>query len=550
MFCSLVILIVTSGKIFSQDNRIFSWTELVEDTRKLSEYLESAHPDPYINRGGKINFNRRLQKTLAGISKQGMSLRAFYNILLPFIASVGDGHTALINPKQVETVKPGISFVFRAIDKTLYVAEVYQKNHKKLLGAKLISVSGITLSELLVRQGNLRGYDNIYQNLTNLINNLNTFEGLVTLLPHWQGKGKLVLVLKHYRQKEIRVQLSMSGKLQDLSLRPESKLRMPATDRKDFNYRFMDAEKKTALLKIDSMMGYREAYEWFYAKGFPWTKNAAQKIYRRYHRTEPPEQIEKIIQGLPAVTDTFIALFEEMKQARSKTLLVDLRSNRGGNSALTQILLYFLWGKQKVLQSMNVAYDIKKYSLLFFENYTKVTMNKINLKAAVPLNKSDYDFRSEMEFFSPDIENQRSSVKEFLGVMPTFFEKYQKCQYEAYYQPENIIVLTSACTYSSGFTLAAFLYKNGVFLAGVPSAQAGNCFGDTLGFKLPNTGIEGYLSYKKSVMFPDDPKKGKLLSPHFELTYKKLASYKFDPNATIMLALDMLASKNRSRNLD
>lgn len=74
---------------------------------------------------------------------------------------------------------------------------------------------------------------------------------------------------------------------------------------------------------------------------------------------------------------------------------------------------------------------------------------------------------------------------------------------------------------------------------GIPSSQAGNCFIDTLHFRLDKTGIRGNLSYKASRSFPGDPEMGEVLRPHRELTYEIAASMDFDPNASVLLALQL-----------
>jgi hypothetical protein len=527
--------------VFPEETKNFGKKELIEDTRQLATLLESAHPDPYINRGGKINFHRKLQQTLAGIPEEGMNLKAFYRHLLPFVAWLGDGHTALINPEAKKSQRPGIPLQFRVIEKTLYVSGVYQKDHKKLLGAKLISVSGISISILLKRQANLKGFDNTYQNLTNLMDNLKTRDGLQALFPEWKGKDMIEVVLKKYGRKQNKIHLKILDKIPDTAFKPKTKLKIPVTDRKDFAYGILDKKKKIAILKIDGMMGYREAYEMFAKMGLTWVNRGAKKIYKRYHRKEPPKELDKIISGLPSATETFLELVKKMKKFQSKTLVVDLRENSGGNSAISQILLYFLYGKQSVLNSTHLSYNIKKYSDLFFKNYTKLAMDKINADRKNKLEKNDYDFKSESDFLSKnDKRTLKKNIERFLQMMPTFLEEYKSGKFEAHYLPKKIIVLTSARTYSSGFTLAVLLYKKGAFLAGIPSAQAGNCFGDTIGFKLNHTSIKGYLSHKRTIMFPDNPELGKILAPHYELTYKKLANYKFDPNSTILMMLDIL----------
>jgi hypothetical protein len=83
------------------------------------------------------------------------------------------------------------------------------------------------------------------------------------------------------------------------------------------------------------------------------------------------------------------------------------------------------------------------------------------------------------------------------------------------------------------------LYKAGATLVGTPSSQAGNCFGDTLQFRLGNSKLSGSVSHKYFDMFPDDPEMGRVLRMHHQLTYEKLKSYGFDPNAEILFALDV-----------
>ena len=75
--------------------KVLSRKVLIEDIRELSNILETAHPDPYINGGGKIAYHRRLQNLIRGIPSTGMIKENFYNYLLPFIARLGGGHTKI-----------------------------------------------------------------------------------------------------------------------------------------------------------------------------------------------------------------------------------------------------------------------------------------------------------------------------------------------------------------------------------------------------------------------------------------------------------------------
>jgi len=105
--------------------------------------------------------------------------------------------------------------------------------------------------------------------------------------------------------------------------------------------------------------------------------------------------------------------------------------------------------------------------------------------------------------------------------------------------PKNLVVLCSPRTFSSGYTLMYYLYRIGAKIVGTPSAQAGNCFGETFSFELRHSGLTGTISQKQFIYFHDDPEMGRVLRPHYPMTYEKLKFYGFDVNAEILLALDI-----------
>ncbi|MFC2103741.1 hypothetical protein ACFLS4_00120 [Bacteroidota bacterium] len=88
-----------------------------------------------------------------------------------------------------------------------------------------------------------------------------------------------------------------------------------------------------------------------------------------------------------------------------------------------------------------------------------------------------------------------------------------------------------------------YLYRAGAKLVGTPSSQSGNCYGDILNFELKHSKLTGNVSHKKFIYFPDDEEKGRVLKPHYMLSYDKLASYNFDLNAEILYAIEL--SKNK-----
>ena len=85
-----------------------------------------------------------------------------------------------------------------------------------------------------------------------------------------------------------------------------------------------------------------------------------------------------------------------------------------------------------------------------------------------------------------------------------------------------------------------FLYRSGAKLAGTPSGQASNCFGDIIRFELPNSGVSGHVSHKRFSDFPDNPALGRVLPMDYPLMYEKLLEYRFDPNAEVLWAMEVV----------
>ena len=532
---------------FPQETKRINKDLLIEDVRQLARILESSHPDPYTRGGGKIAFHRRLQEILRTIPEQGMTLMHFYQLICPFVVAVGDSHTSILNPlnKKKNINHPGLPIEFKVIEETLYVSRVYNEIHKPLLGSILIRLEDIPLFELLDRQKKLEAYENKYENLSNLSKSLKTREEIQNLIPEWDNANRIKIILKPYKEEPKKYLLTIPEKFLEQIYYPISKIEIPSTKKSDIVYNFLDKNKWVALLRIDNMSTYREMYEIWSKSGFN-IRKSAEWAYRRFHSDEPPDNLSELLAGIPSAANIFKSLVIEMKQADTEILLVDLRKNGGGTSFINDIFLYFLYGRGKKM-GLETGYTIQKYSDLYFKNYPESSIDEINKSQPILLEESDYNFNFERKFFDKktDSKSQNEIWELHKEYMPTFGAELETGKYEAYYQPNTIGVLCCAETFSSGYLMVELLFRLGAKIIGTPSGQAGNSFGDFLRFKLDNTNIRGRVSHKYFVsFFPNDPEKVKILKPHYELTYDKLASYGFDPNAEILLALELLSSRN------
>ena len=535
---SMMAIVPLLLSVWPQEEKRLSREQLMEDTRQLAATIESAHPDPYINGGGKIAFHRRIHEFLRSIPEEGMSPAEFYTLLRPFVAAIGDAHTSIRLPDSGGDPGLGLPLGWEAVEDRIYVARVYSDEHKPLLGAVLSSVEGVDYPELVERQKKLTAAENEYGNLNNLLTSLGQRRSLEDLVPECEGKNSVDIMFCMPDGSSKQTSIAFIDKLPSQRITPPTQITIPDFDKSDPVYGFLDSSRKVAILRFGNMMGYREAME--YVASVADSKTAAAWInsnYERFNKKKPPQDLNEAITGIPAATETFRSLVSEMKTAGTETLLLDVRGNPGGNSFITDILIYFLFG-WKTRDSVCTTVAISKYSELFFTNYKERTIEDFGKDYAFPLVIGDYAL--------PEHRRTDQANQENLDRYATFAAEKRSGAYEEYYRPKNIVVLTSSKTFSSGYWFAADLMKAGAKLIGTPSSQAGNCFGDTLSFVLKNSRLTCSVSYRQFITFPDDPEKGRLLHPDYEMTYDRLASYGFDPNAEVRWALELFpASETR-----
>lgn len=538
------------SQINSQNNRI-SAQLLIEDTRLLIKTIENVHPDPYLRGGGKIAFHRQYHQMLEQIKNDGMNSDEYFRLLQPFFASIGDGHTSLIDTRFYDPYSPGgIPLYFETAYEGEFVAAILNEKHRDLLGALLISIEGISFDEIVDRYSKIRGADNKYLLCRNLSAQGVFWQGnrLRELIPEWIQTDSITVGLQLANGNiitnkfEIPERIDYSAFIFPGTSRPELINEFITTIAKtDFFYTFLDSDKQTCLLIIHDLMTYREAFEAWHYLGVSGHENSARNLFQRYNGTDPPEKYEDVVAGLPSATLLLKSMVKEMKAAGTKNLLIDLSQNQGGSSLFGNILIYFLYGKKQLLSLKGNTSEIIKYSDEYFTRFPTPTLDEINRSFKIPLTSYDYDLSADYaDRGYPGASYLKNELESLIKWMPTFNAEYQKGEYENFYQPENIKVLCDAGTFSAAFWVMNYLNRSGAEIIGIPSAQSGNCFGDIITFELPNSGIKYNVSRKYFELYPDDPETGKVLRPDHILTHQKMASYNFDPASLILFAEDVI----------
>lgn len=540
----LFIIFSSNSAVKAQsDQNLISKALLVEDTRQLIKILEESHPDPYINFGGKIAFHRNFQNILELIPDSGMTRKEYYNLLVPFIAKMCTMHTGLINPEKAGQNGPGLPLKFKIVENDLIVVEVPSSDYRDILGCKLESVNSVTLKTLIDRQKQLRGIENKQGEMAYLSISLKTKNGIKGLIPEWNGEDKIKAEFKSNSGKIIGKDFHAPYPASEEAISFRSKVVKPLTDKSDVAYNFLDEKKQTALLVISNMERYREASEFWFSKGFDEASAYSGIAYSYFNHTEPPANRDELLKGIPSATETFISLIQDLKKNNTENLIVDLRDNTGGNGIMCDMLIYFLFGKEAILNP-DQGYQIIKYSDLYFQNYSSDSLPAINKERSIKLAKDDYNFGEEETFFKRVCDT--TQLNNYLKSSRTFYNVYQTQKYDIpQVQLKNIIILCNPFTTSSGFNLLTYLNKKGAKVLGTASAQPGNNFGDAIFFHLNNSGLKGYVSFKQNITFPNDPDKGKCLMPDFPLTYQKYMSFNYDPDAEILYALEVIKSNTK-----
>jgi hypothetical protein len=542
----------------------FSRPQLIEDARELLGWIDAIHPDPYRNAGGKVAFHRTFHYLLSAIPAEGMTKNHFWWHLAPLVAAVGDGHTYLI---PVEKLGPdaecAVPLKLSVLSEAgLMVTGVTEESDSHLIGARLLSVHGVKIPELIHRSQQLFGMENELDDLRSVRGMLWIRSYFVHLVPEWDGKSEIeVELLRDDGTVQRRSFASRSSRCTPIEIDQESKVTLPATDRVDFAFTFLDPERKTCLLRINKQNEHRELVEQG-IEGMKTLVDAEERAktherylelgkawFRRFNEEEPSDDLNQIIAGIPSATEAFRDLVIAMREAATENLIVDLRTNRGGQSVLGDILIYMLFGTEKLKELTESTSEVAKLSEHLFHEIPWMDVDKISRDYAYPLTRQDYYFGTwETAAWSRDAGNLSGGLDSFrdsFKLWKTFYLEITSGDYAGYYKPENIVVISGENTYSSGFELMAKLYKAGAVIVGTPSAQAGNCFGMSIepGGGLKNTGLRVRIATKLVETFPNDRETGEVLMPAHLLSYESLRQYGFDPNSAVLLALDSLQGR-------
>jgi len=553
LYWLLVASQVSADELISRD-------ALIEDSRQMLGLLESVHPQPYYQGGGKIAFHRRFQRVLAQIPISGMSREEYRGLLSPFVAVVGDAHTHIYPDLPLDF--SGIPLLFYVAEKFLYVAAVVDEEHTDLLGAKLQAVEGIELSELVNRTRRYYGADNHYGTLGQLAN----FENFLLkpavlndLIPEWTSESEVNVTLVMPGGSVREIKFPVKTRPNWTLIRPEPQRQLPSLTGREFGWGFVTKDKATAYLRVRGMIQNRETYE--KRATYSDVTDDAAELYQSLYSESAPKDLADTIESLPSLTEAYTDLVVQMKDAGTSSLVIDLRTNVGGWAFSADMLIYFLYGKDALIElhrRTNVA--TRKLSKKYFQSDPDQSLNELNAAArragsrTFVLRENDYDFSDVDRMTNGLLDRQYAQqlVKEDLSLSKTFYSEYASGNHSAYFQPKHIFVVTDIATFSAGFMFAKYLELMGAEVVGTTPSQNTLQMGETVSFELTNSGLTGDISRALLILdttHQDVAISERLLKPDYELTYEKLKMHGFARDSAVYYAIELSESANLTATL-
>lgn len=496
------------------------------DLAYLVRLLVESHPDPFAGVGGAVNFYR-LVDGVARTLPDYLGTPEYLRLLRPLVASLRDGHTTL--QEMAAAPSQHLAVDFDVMADGLVIGRVYSSGFRSLVGSRLEAVNAVPIDQLTATVERLWGCDNPVHIWCRLADALEAPDRLAEVLRQSQAR-QVTLTVRAADGTEHAVPLQWQSGPRGRGWAASSAVAVPSVGPTQIGWAFADESHHVAILRIGRLTRYREAAEVWWHSGY---HHALRHWYRELHPdTEPTDvALQAFVAEVPAATPVLRECLDAMARAQTPWLIVDLTESIGGNSVLANMLGWALFGPE-ALRTVDGGYQIPRYSPLYAQNYGQIP--------AGDWGPGGYDFSEERAWRARQVHgmSERPETDEWLAEVPTFQEAAQNL-------PEwrpRVVVVTGARTYSAGFDILLTLKGLGAHHVGVPSAQAPNCFIDTLRFTLPHSGLAGTVSFKRSMALPRLDPQVRHLEPDVALTYDQFRAYQFDPAAGVRLALDSIRS--------
>ncbi len=547
LFLIFIVLQFQVQAQYETKTTFLSHEDMRVDFKEFVKLLEETHVDPYTAMGGKINFKVRVVDFEDKIIHTDAIRRGFAELIAEFIAPLKDNHTwiKLSDAPSVNENKI-LPLFFTEVSDGIYV-KFAKKAYKEFFRAKVVSINGNSIDELLEKTKKLRASENRSNALVNLCKLLEKQNTIRKLFPEVKESLSFSVVTTNLDtlQREIPLLIPTTYKKM-----PWLKAANGKGSKQDgiFGYKFTDKKKKVAYFRLDEMFA-QEVVQMIRAEKANYSAWIAMNV-NLYPKLKSKYGAEKVADHLPYFSEAFRNLLLEMQENKSEYLVLDLTKNPGGYTDMAIPALYMLFG-DKAFSNKATWGSVTRISQLFLDKF-QTTLDEYNADHEMELSLGDYQFFDKQEGEAADT----TLVKR----RKAYFKKLEKNNYgwgkfiadldgKPIYTPK-IIVLTSAKTNSAAYH---FLYKlhrlSDISVVGVAPQQAGNTPMEGTSFTLPLSKLEGSISNGYQMLFPQGHPKVHLFTPDFQMNWKDYKKMNFVPFAELEYALELI-EKGKIRRID
>ncbi len=521
------------GQDISPEIRLFSKKEIYQDIRYLLNLIQDVHPDPYSGFGGRVPFQLEAQRIMSSIPDEGLSSQDLYNLLRPFFGKIEDGHSHIFNPGQHSgrTENLYLPVYFSVANDAIFISQAH-KSYRDLIGCRLIEVNGKSLAELREASRNIFPAENIFSASRWLIRLLVSNRTIGLLVP--DVKDEVHLLLLKPTGKEIRRSLAFSmsrnvwGSKDWIFKRWDE---LPVNDLPFYSHFWID--RNTAYLRIKTVMA-REAFEIMKANKRSDLDSRLESFYKNTLKKSKPGSLDDAIAGVPSLTETVSRLLNEMKRLRMKHLVIDLKSNDGGWSAITKPMFYMLFGDKFFSE------DSVQFATRISEKYLELF--QLDLKSLSKDDNKDYelgDLRSKgLSTKKTGQERRKEYISDLRQDNLSFLAFIENLNGIPLYTPE-VYVITDTGTFSAAFDMMFHLWRMGAKIVGIPPSQSPKTFVDPSPCELPNTKLVVSIS-RTSVVYKGAPEVNRVFQIDYPMNWSDFHRYNFDRHSEVLYVLDLI----------
>jgi hypothetical protein len=457
--------------------------EIAADLRKLVTRIEDIHPEPYLGYDGRVDLHTTLEATVRNLPESATT-EEIYRLSADLVAGLEDAHSRVIPPDGDDSEGDRLPISLRLVGESIYVDEVYDESLEDLLGAKLLGIEGESTDAMADRYEHLRGSENRYFARMALADKIEANKWLDRLLDREPAPSTPTLRFRTGEDDVHRRSLEPISPDSEPVRGLEKSMGRP--DGTGPRYGLYD-DGQVAVFVPGNLMTYREVIEAARERGAGYTESIASDAYEEHYDDEPPETVEDIVPELPSMVETLTDLVREMEKANTESLVVDLRDNPGGDSRFVQYIGYFVYGWEQVIDGSDWNMALKRRTEAHQERFG-VPESAEDEFATFEENPAGYDFGNRFRSEEKGFDEQKQRLRDSLA-SDAFEAELEDETHEGYYEPEQVVVATTAGTMSSGFAGAALLSELGADVVGVPSGQAPLSFGEAVEVELPNTAL-------------------------------------------------------------